>query len=675
MPPWCEHLFVLHRRAEWETACLVEIEVHLDPHHLEALTRATPLTAITELIWNALDADATHVRVVLVENELQGVVEIRVEDDGHGMTHDRAVEGFQSLGGSWKRLARQSPGGRALHGREGQGRFRAAGLGSRVHWHTVFADPADETRKLAFDVEMRVTDLVHADITDPEPTDEAAGTRVVIDGFTAPPAGLGGEGPVEKLTGTFGLYLQTHGVHLRFGDGEIDPAAIQAHRREYEIDTGETTGMAKLTAVEWTRRVERAIYLCTEDGLPLGEVPAGIQAPGFEFTGYLAWSGFAEDEALVLANLSSGETQTVIEAAREQLREHFKERAAEETRRLIEDWKAEQVYPFTGDPATKAEKSARDLFDVVAVSASTAVNASDNKTSRRLSLRLLREALENDPGSLHKVLRDVLDLKQDRLEELSQLLDRSSLTALIETSKAIADRLEFLRGLESLVLDPDLSKVVKERSQLHRILAGETWVFGEEFALAADDETLTTVLKRHAAILGREELAPDEVLDHEGKRRIVDLMLARSLEQNRNRREHLVIELKAPKVPIGPEEASQIENYATAVSQDERFSTVDVEWDFYVVSTKVRGAPDLRRQSENAPYGQIMNAKGVRVWIYTWAEIIQDAAHRLKFVQQQLDYQPDEDQAFAYLRKTHAKYLPAQVTERASGSAAGPSAS
>lgn len=53
-----------------------------------------------------------------------------------------------------------------------------------------------------------------------------------------------------------------------------------------------------------------------------------------------------------------------------------------------------------------------------------------------------------------------------------------------------------------------------------------------------------------------------------------------------------------------------------------------------------------------------MNAKGVRVWVYTWAEIIQDAAHRLKFVQQQLDYQPDEDQAFAYLRKTYAKYLP-----------------
>lgn len=279
----------------------MEIEVQLDPHHLEALTHAAPLTAIAELIWNALDADAMNVRVTLAENDLQGIEEIKVEDDGHGMTHERAVEGFKSLGGSWKRLAGNSPAGRALHGREGRGRFRAAGLGSRVRWHTVAADPADAARHLAFDVEMRIADLVHVEITDPEPTSDPTGTRVVIDGFSVPPAGLGGESPLEKLTGTFGLYLQTHGARVRFGDDDLDPASIQAYRQEYEVTVGESAP-AKLTAIEWKRRVERAIYLCNEEGLPLADVPVGIQAPGFEFTAYLAWPGFAEDEALVLAD-------------------------------------------------------------------------------------------------------------------------------------------------------------------------------------------------------------------------------------------------------------------------------------------------------------------------------------------------------------------------------------
>jgi hypothetical protein len=639
----------------------MEIEVQLDPHHLEALSHATPLTAITELIWNGLDADAMHVRVVLVENGLTGIVEIRVEDDGHGMTHERAVEGFESLGGSWKRLAARSPEGRALHGREGRGRFRAAGLGPLVSWHTVAKDPADKSRHLEFDIKMRIADLAHVEITDPKETSDPTGTRVVVGGFTEPPVGLGGDGPVEKLTGTFGLYLQTHGAHLRFADEDVDPASIQAFRKDYEIVTADGSQPATLTAVEWTRRVERAIYLCNADGMPLGDVQAGIHAPGFEFTAYVKWPGFAEDEALVLADLGSGATHDLIEASRDKLREHFKERADEQTRRVIEDWKTEEVYPFSDEPASKAEQTARDLFDVVAVSASSAVNSSNTKPGKRLSLRLLREALENDPGSLHKVLSEVLDLKQDRLEELSHLLDHSSLTALIETSKSISDRLEFLRALEALVLDPDLSKVVKERTQLHRIIANETWVFGEEFALAANDESLTTVLKRHLNLLEREQLAPEEVRDEEGKRRIVDLMLSRSLEQNRNRREHLVIELKAPKVAIGTDEVNQIENYADAVSKDARFDKIEVQWDFYVISTAIRDTVERRRRSENMPHGQILNSGGMRIWVYTWTEIIQSAEHRMKFLKQQLDYQPDEDQAFAYLRKTHSKYLPDRI--------------
>jgi hypothetical protein len=294
------------------------------------------------------------------------------------------------------------------------------------------------------------------------------------------------------------------------------------------------------------------------------------------------------------------------------------------------------------------------------------VNASE-KSGRRLSLRLLREALENDPGSLRKVLGEVLDLKQDRLDELSDLLDRTPLTALIATSKEIADRLEFLKGLEELVLGDD-SKHVKERSQLHRMLAAETWVFGEEYALAADDNSLTTVLKNHLSFLGREDLAEDvssEVLDSEGSRGIVDLMLARSLSQHRNRREHLVIELKAPRVKIGDEQAQQIKKYAHAVAADPRFNTKDVSWDFIIVSGEVTGITDRERRATNTPYGQITDADGLRIWVLTWADVLDDAAHRLKFVRNLLDYQPDAEQALLRLRATHEKYLPPQMLEAA----------
>jgi hypothetical protein len=57
----------------------VDFDVGLNKHHLEGLS-SQPTTAILELIWNALDADADadRVEVAFVRNELGGIEEIKV---------------------------------------------------------------------------------------------------------------------------------------------------------------------------------------------------------------------------------------------------------------------------------------------------------------------------------------------------------------------------------------------------------------------------------------------------------------------------------------------------------------------------------------------------------------------------------------------------------------------
>ena len=641
----------------------MEFDVALTKQHLERLAQTQPLTGIIELIWNALDADATEVAVEFVRNEMDGLEEIRVRDNGHGMLASAASESFGELGGSWKREARQSPSGRALHGRDGRGRFRAAGIGSRIVWRTVAADEAADGQHMRTSIELQFSNLVHVVVSDPEPTDESTGTTVVIPDLGAnPPVGLGGDGPVERLTATFALQLQTYNAHITYDRTEVDPVRLQLNRADIELPAEGDDAL--LTIVEWNRRIDRGLYLCDSKGTPLAEQPPGIQAAGFEFTAYLQWTGFeGRDETdLQMANLDSGERKRLLEAAKDAMRDHFRARIHEKTREQIDQWKTERTYPFEGEPKDQTEQTVRDVFDVVALSASSTVNASEVR-SRRFSLRLLREAVEQDPGSLRRVLNEVLDLPQERLDELSTILDKTPLSALIATSREIANRLEFLRGLEELVLNPDIKKHVRERSQLHRILAGETWIFGEEYGLAADDESLSTVLRRHVALLGRNDIATDRpVVDTEGRTRIVDLLLARSLEQSRNRREHLVVELKAPSVAVGDDETLQIRKYANAVATDPRFNTVDVQWDFYVVSSDVRGMSLRERNSEDRPFGQITRTDGIRIWVFTWAEIIEAAQHRLKFVQKNLEYHPTADQALAYLRQAHDKYLPPQVS-------------
>lgn len=127
------------------------------------------------------------------------------------------------------------------------------------------------------------------------------------------------------------------------------------------------------------------------------------------------------------------------------------------------------------------------------------------------------------------ILQKVVDLPESRQDELADLLRKTSLTAVINAAKAVTDRLEFLRALQILVFDPESKKQLLERSQLHRIIAQETWVFGEQFNLSNDDQDLTAVLKAHLDLLGkdRDQLAPSEpVLDADGKAAIVDLMLS-----------------------------------------------------------------------------------------------------------------------------------------------------
>ena len=51
-------------------AGLKQIEVRVENDHIQRITTARPLAAISELIWNAYDADATEVSVELEKGQL-----------------------------------------------------------------------------------------------------------------------------------------------------------------------------------------------------------------------------------------------------------------------------------------------------------------------------------------------------------------------------------------------------------------------------------------------------------------------------------------------------------------------------------------------------------------------------------------------------------------------------
>jgi signal transduction histidine kinase len=145
--------------------------------------------AVVELVKNAHDADASHVRLEMIDvTTEQG--EIRIFDDGHGMGVKELLDAWMQPAGSTKAAAdrKYSKGGRRVLGEKGVGRFAADRLGqflelesrSRYHGETIEArfdwDLFDDPELMLSDIQTEWK----ARALEPK---AAAGTVIIIRGL------------------------------------------------------------------------------------------------------------------------------------------------------------------------------------------------------------------------------------------------------------------------------------------------------------------------------------------------------------------------------------------------------------------------------------------------------------------------------------------------------------
>lgn len=173
------------------------ISVTVAAKHFERLA-TNPARALAELVWNSLDADAHKIDILFDRNPLRGVEGLRVVDDGHGMTEKEAIENFGTLGNSWKQYAEKSKHeGRLLHGRNGQGRWAAYGLGDAITWTSVAEDSGAPTRTEIVGRRDRPNEF-EIDSTQAA-QDEKVGTTVVIAPVADAVASLAEEAARDRL--------------------------------------------------------------------------------------------------------------------------------------------------------------------------------------------------------------------------------------------------------------------------------------------------------------------------------------------------------------------------------------------------------------------------------------------------------------------------------------------
>ncbi len=111
------------------------VRFSVDASHISRLGRELVVkkeTAVSELVKNAYDADATQVELAFENADLAGG-RLVIKDDGHGMTREQLIAGFMRLSTTDKIHERYSPKYHRLRaGRKGIGRFAAQRLGKKL---------------------------------------------------------------------------------------------------------------------------------------------------------------------------------------------------------------------------------------------------------------------------------------------------------------------------------------------------------------------------------------------------------------------------------------------------------------------------------------------------------------------------------------------------------------
>jgi hypothetical protein len=641
---------------------MTEILLEVGEPKVRQFETKRPLAAVAELVWNALDANAIHVRLELNRTTMGAVEAITIADDGNGITPDQARESFREFGDTWKSGRTHTIGDlRILHGENGEGRLYALALGEHLTWDSVALVNGVATRTV---IECDRATPTRWEISDPEVAERDPGTI-----FTATvPQGkrlraLEADDAAHNLAARFAFYLLAYTeVQIEYDRKLLIPEELIERVDELALDLPSDYSfegtLPVVRFVEWkSRTTDQKLLLCNAEGLALAEYGNKWSDAVVSFTPYLVWEAFnhrsmAEMHYLVM------EHSAILLATEQAIRQHLAKRHAEISGAIIDKLKDEGIYPYDLTDSSPVKMVERQTFDLVVTVARDALPPKG--APRKLSVGLIQAALEHDPSDLHDILEDALSLDDNEKQRLSRLLDKTSLANVISAASTVVDRLSFIGGIRKILSDAVLRVELREVDQLHPMVAQNLWLFGEEWNLARTEVGLTSALAEHLRLLGDDivlEANLDPVIRSDGRKGRVDILLYRNIGDERTN-DRLIVELKRPSVKVGRTELEQIKSYARAIVESPNFRQTESRWQFVLVTWDYHDEIKRDIQQKDKPLGLADDQPEYQVWVRSWGEVFDLSERKLHFFRKQLDYEATDDRVTAFLQQTYREFLP-----------------
>ncbi|KIX19844.1 hypothetical protein SY27_17520 [Flavobacterium sp. 316] len=349
---------------------------------------------------------------------------------------------------------------------------------------------------------------------------------------------------------------------------------------------------------------------------------------------------------LDLEALGEAEINNLKNSIKETINDFFKAKN-KRFEKFLNNLEKDKYYPYQNNeyPASKSQEV---LFKKVAylLEDEHKLIQKDDKI-RNFLYPLLDKAIGN--GNIEYIFKKVLKLSDESLEKFHNLLEKTDLEDVVHFASVVAEKTEFLEFLHELTYG-SISKHLKERSQLHKIVENELWLFGENYngtpKLWSDKKIgniLIELREKYFNCLPTDEEDNLIKLDGDGLNDITDLFFFNEKITDSNVKEIMVVELKAPKCAISKKELNQIDEYAFTIEQNSALPNDKVKYKLILISSHLtkfaKSQVNSRRVNfpDNPFLYDIKTEKNIEVYVMEWSELIEQNKRKLGYLSNKLN--------------------------------------
>ena len=624
--------------------------------------------AVLQAIFNSIDADATEItvtaltrngEVLRLDDDNETLYGIKIEDDGVGIPFNKLEEYFQQLERSWKNDS--TPKGRAAyHGSKGCGRFKGFAIGEELEWCTVYQDEDGKLKTYTMKLDVNAaTQLVV--VAEPKEVENIRpGTILTITSLTKKfikQFSTLDELKFDVLTGLL-VDIEVYHKKINFFGEKLDPAPLKADEQTFQFafeDNEGKTFNGETRILAWKPDAQFVGHKHTFYYRPNGVFVAKRPSRALADTHFPPHTLIVHSEAFDKYSELESEFNVfdkMDKAMRTQIITFLTRVKSDEFAGVLGQIFDSDDYPYKKavplNAVEEAKMTAYNAFLGAMVFENSGVVAPKRKQILKVVFPLLNRLFSGD-DLLGANIDSVLNLDFAGAQKYHRMVTRLKLSKLVDRYNRIQRRYTFLETLNRLVHIKEYSDDLRERTQLHKIVAEEVWIFGPQFEqtnLLVSDKSINTLLRKCIARDGvlidgdsdREKIAQVEefIQANQGDldkclQKIPDLVLSRPVRGVDGVTRYLVIELKRPTVQIDEECREQARKVFTGIYNATNGGGLQIDdkhkWEYWLVSSGVSGSLDSEFD-ENGHLESKMGGNYV-IDVRCWDKIIEDAVKRL----------------------------------------------